>query len=99
MEPWKTAASRISARGFSRLSGLTGAMRTLGFLGSVASTETTLARAYGGFADGGVIDDELVALLHVAEGEQGLVVGDAVPGGLAVADEVVEGVFVGFGFE
>ena len=46
-----------------------------------------------------MVDDELFAFFHVAEVEQGGVVGDAVPGGLAVAEEVVEGVLVGFGFE
>ena len=50
------------------------------------------------FADVGVVDDKLFALLHAAQVEEGGVVGDAVPGGFAVADEVVEGVFVGLGF-
>ena len=58
-----------------------------------------LGGADRGFAYVGVIDDELFALLHAAEVEQGLGVGDAVPCGLAVAEEVVVGVLVGFGFE
>ena len=42
-EPAKTGASRISARVRSRFSFLPGLMRTRGFFGSAASTETTLA--------------------------------------------------------
>ena len=42
-DPWKTGASRISASGFSRFRRWIGWMRTMGFLGSAASTETTLA--------------------------------------------------------
>jgi hypothetical protein len=56
---------------------------------------------YGGCADGfltyvGVVDDELLALLHGTEIEEGSVVGDAVPGGLTIANKVVEGVLVWF---
>jgi hypothetical protein len=52
-----------------------------------------------GFAFIGVVDDAHLALFHVAEGDEGLGVLDAVPDGLAVAEEVVVGVLVGFGFE
>ncbi len=58
-----------------------------------------LGGADGGLADIGVVDDELFARFHVAQVEEGGVVGDAVPGGLAVAEEVVEGVLVGFCLE
>jgi len=44
-----------------------------------------------------VIDDEIFALFHAAEIEEGLGVGDAIPRGLAIALEVVEGVFIRFG--
>ena len=65
----------------------------------VSSDADYLGGADGGLADVGVVDDAVLALLHIAEGDQGLGILDAVPGGFAVAEEIVEGVFVGFGFE
>jgi hypothetical protein len=86
-------------QGLFALEGFDGGDADVGVFGVGRVYRDDLGEAYGGFADGGVVDDELVALLHVAKGEQGLVVGDAVPGGFAVADEVVEGVFVRFSLE
>ena len=96
----KTLASRISARVFSRLRRLPALRRTSGVLAvGVELDGDDFGEADGGFAGVGVVDDDLLAGLHVAEGDEGLRVLDAVPGGFAVADEVVEGVDVGFGFE
>src|SRR5271170_751757 len=53
----------------------------------------------GGFAYVGMVDDKFFTGLHAAEVEESLGVGDAVPCGLAVADEVVVGVGGGFGFQ
>ncbi len=55
--------------------------------------------ADGDFAGVGVVEDELVAFFEAAEVGEGLGIFDAVPGGFAVADEVVEGVLSGFGLE
>ena len=55
--------------------------------------------ANGGFAHIRVVDDEFFAGLHAAEIEQGGGVGDSVPGGLAVAHQVIEGVGGGLGFQ
>ncbi len=92
MESLKTEASRISARVFSLFEALAGLDSDLGIFGVGGVDGDDFGGADGGFADAGVVDDELFALFHAAEVEEGLVVGDAVPGGFAVADEVVEGV-------
>jgi len=54
---------------------------------------------YGGLAHVGVVNDELVALFHVAQSEERLVVGDAVPGSFAVSQQIVVGVLIGLGLE
>jgi hypothetical protein len=84
-------------QGFFCLEVLDGLDADLGIFGIGGVDGDDLCCAYGCFADDGVVDDELVALLHAAKVEEGLVVGDAVPGGLAVALEVFEGVFGGLG--
>src|SRR6185437_8296254 len=70
-----------------------------GFAVGVELDGEDFGEADGGFAGVGVVDDDLLAGLHVAERDERLWVLDAVPGGFAVAEEVVEGVGVGFGFE
>jgi len=57
------------------------------------------AGADGGALVAGVVEDPLRALGHLAQIFDGGGVGDAVPDSLLVAEKVVEGVLVGFGFE
>ena len=81
------------------LEALAGLDADFGVLGVGGVDGDDFGGADGGFAYVGVVDDEFFAVFHAAEVEEGGGVGDAVPGGLAVADEVVEGVFAGFGLE
>jgi len=46
-----------------------------------------------------VIEDDVFALLHIAKGDESLRILDAVPCGLTVAQQVVEGVVIGFCLE
>ncbi len=57
------------------------------------------ARAHCGALIAGVVEDQFRSRLHLAQVLDGCRVGDAVPHGLTVADEIVEGVAVGLGFE
>ena len=68
-------------------------------VGWIGGDADDLGGADGRFTNVGVVDDAVLALFHVAEGDEGLGVLDAVPGGFAVAEEVVVGVLVGLGFE
>ena len=70
----------------------------LGVFGVGGVDRQDFGRAYGSFADVGVIDHQLFAHLHATQVKQRLVVRDAVPDGFLVAEEVVEGVLVGLGF-
>lgn len=57
------------------------------------------AGADGGALVSGVVKDPFGSGLHLAQVLDGSGVGDAIPDSLAVAQEVVEGVDGGFGFE
>jgi hypothetical protein len=78
---------------------LDGLDKDFGVLGVGGIDGDDFGGADDGFADVGVVDDELFAFFHVAEVEECLVVGDAVPDGFAVAKEVVVRIFVGLGFQ
>ena len=72
MESLKTGAWRISSRVFSLLESLAGLDADDGVFGVGGVDGDDFGGADGGLADVGVVDDELFALLHAAEVEEGL---------------------------
>ena len=95
----KSLRDFISARVTGLAMGLPALISTTGFLGSVVVTETTESRADGSLLVAGVIDDEFVSRLHLAEIFYRRGIGDAVPLRLFVTLEIGEGVCGRFGFQ
>ena len=85
--------------GFFCFEALAGGYADLGVFGVGRVYREDFGGADGGFADVGVVDDEIFTLFHVAEIEEGLVVGYTVPDRLFVAEEVFVAVLIGFGLE